>query len=247
MPNCLTPANFRDVVSGRRRGPTATMVRGVLRLAEVPYSLAMRQRNRGFESGRRPSHQVGAVVVSVGNLTLGGTGKTPTVEWLARWFIERGMRTAIISRGYKSKPGSLNDEGQELAQKLPTVTHLQNPDRVAAARQAIDQFACQVIILDRCISASAHTPQFRYRVARRLRAIRFRSRLPARLAPRTTRRFSPRRRRRSHPGRHGRPGRSACKSALSSNNTHQKLLGPSVATLREVYYLLTAPKNRSNN
>jgi tetraacyldisaccharide 4'-kinase len=144
----LDAASFRDVVSGRRRGPTATMLRGILRLAEVPYRWAMRQRNRGFETGRRSSHQVNAVVISVGNLTLGGTGKTPMVEWLARWFIERGIRTAIVSRGYKSKPGSLNDEGKELAQKLPAVTHLQNPDRVAAARQVIDQFGCQVIILD---------------------------------------------------------------------------------------------------
>src|SRR5262249_29633434 len=84
----LDAASFRDVVSGRRRGPTASMLRGILRLAEVPYSFAMRQRNRGFETGKRPSHQVNAIVISVGNLTLGGTGKTPMVEWLARWFIE---------------------------------------------------------------------------------------------------------------------------------------------------------------
>ncbi len=200
----LDAANFRDVVSGRRRGPTATLLRGVLRLAEVPYSLAMRQRNRSFESGRRPSHQVNAIVVSVGNLTLGGTGKTPMVEWLARWFIERGVRTAIVSRGYKSKPGSLNDEGKELAQKLPAATHLQNPDRVAAAQQAIDQFACQLIILD---------DAFQHRRIRRnldivlldaLEPFGFDHVFPRGLLREPLEGLSSRRCRRSHSGRHGR-------------------------------------------
>jgi tetraacyldisaccharide 4'-kinase len=141
-------ADFREVVSGRRRGPVASVLRGVLRLGETPYCLAMRRRNRGFESGRFAIHQVGARVVSVGNLSLGGTGKTPMVEWLARWFLQLSKRTAIVSRGYKSKVGVLNDEGQELSQKLPAVVHLQNPDRVAAAHQAVEQFNSQIIILD---------------------------------------------------------------------------------------------------
>lgn len=141
-------ADFRDVVSGRRRGPAAGLLRGVLRVAELPYSWVVNRRNRDFESGRRPRHDVPIPVISVGNITLGGTGKTPLVEWLARWFMSRQIRVALVSRGYKSAAGSLNDEGQELAQKLPGVPHVQNRDRVAAARQAIEQYASQVIILD---------------------------------------------------------------------------------------------------
>ena len=86
--------------------------------------------------------------MSVGNLSLGGTGKTPLVEWLARWFRERDVRVTIISRGYGAEAGSRNDEALELEQKLPDVPHVQNPDRVAAARMAIEEFDCQLILLD---------------------------------------------------------------------------------------------------
>jgi tetraacyldisaccharide 4'-kinase len=144
----LNASAFRDVVSGRRPGLPAAMLRGILRMAEFPYAWAMQRRNRGFDTGRLQSHRVQAAVISVGNLTLGGTGKTPMVHWLAQWFLNRQLRVAIVSRGYKSTAGALNDEGQELAQRLPGVPHLQNPDRVAAARQAVEQFGSQVIILD---------------------------------------------------------------------------------------------------
>ena len=72
--------------------------------------------------------------MSVGNLTLGGTGKTPLVKWLAHWFAARDVRVAIVSRGYKAVADGLNDEALELAMSLPGVPHVQNPDRVAAAR-----------------------------------------------------------------------------------------------------------------
>jgi len=70
------------------------------------------------------------------------------VEWLARWFRRQGVRVTLISRGYGAQSGSRNDEALELEQKLPDVPHLQNPDRVAAAETAIEQFECQLILLD---------------------------------------------------------------------------------------------------
>jgi tetraacyldisaccharide 4'-kinase len=70
------------------------------------------------------------------------------VEWIARWFSERGLQPAVISRGYGSQGGRLNDEALELAWNLPGVPHLQNPDRVAAAQQAVGDFRCRVIVLD---------------------------------------------------------------------------------------------------
>jgi tetraacyldisaccharide 4'-kinase len=87
-------------------------------------------------------------VVSVGNVTLGGVGKTPLVEWLARWFRQRGVRVTLISRGYGAEAGARNDEALELEQKLPDVPHVQNPDRVEAAEMAIEEFECQLILLD---------------------------------------------------------------------------------------------------
>lgn len=124
------------------------MLRLGLRWAEIPYALAVRWHNARYDSGRAAMHHVPATVVSVGNLTLGGTGKTPMVEWLARWFLCRQRRVTLISRGYGAEAGQENDEARELRQKLPGVPHLQNPDRVAAAHQAIDQFDAQIILLD---------------------------------------------------------------------------------------------------
>ncbi|HEX3999666.1 MAG TPA: tetraacyldisaccharide 4'-kinase [Pirellulales bacterium] len=141
-------SQFRALVSGEQRGIQATLLRGLMRAAEVPYSLAVQWRNRQYDRGRKPVERVGVPVISVGNLTLGGTGKTPLVEWLARWFRERNVRVTIISRGYGAEAGSRNDEALELEQKLPDVPHVQNPDRVAAARMAIEEFDCQLILLD---------------------------------------------------------------------------------------------------
>jgi tetraacyldisaccharide 4'-kinase len=142
------PSEFRDLVSGRRRGLAAMAARMALRAAEIPYTLAVCRRNRGFDQGRLPIERLAVPVVSVGNLTLGGTGKTPLVEWLARWFRHREVRLTLISRGYGAERGGVNDEAQELEQRLPDVPHVQNRDRVAAARLAIEKFECQLILLD---------------------------------------------------------------------------------------------------
>ena len=87
-------------------------------------------------------------MISVGNLTVGGTGKTPVVVWLAKWFRERGASVTLISRGYGAKPGQPNDEYLEIAAQLPDVPHLQNPDRIAAAGEALARQANQALILD---------------------------------------------------------------------------------------------------
>jgi tetraacyldisaccharide 4'-kinase len=87
-------------------------------------------------------------VISVGNLSMGGTGKTPLVAWIARRLQERGVRVTLVSRGYGAAAGQQNDEARELAQKLPDVPHLQNPDRVAAAQQGIAELGSQAILLD---------------------------------------------------------------------------------------------------
>jgi tetraacyldisaccharide 4'-kinase len=144
----LSGAEFREIVSGRRRGALAGALRGALGLLEHPYRWVVARRNARFDRDPRAAAKVPALVVSVGNLSVGGTGKTPFVAWLAEWFIERQRAVTIISRGYGSRDGKQNDEAQELAARLPGVPHLQNPDRVAAARQALAEQVGAVLILD---------------------------------------------------------------------------------------------------
>lgn len=137
-----------DVVSGRKHGMLAALARGALALAEPGYETYIRRRNRRFDTGRLPITAVAAPVISVGNLTVGGTGKTPLVCWLAQWFQARGIRVTLISRGYGRGASQQNDEARELAARLRDVPHLQSPNRVAAAQEALRTNPRQVLILD---------------------------------------------------------------------------------------------------
>ena len=144
----LSPSQFRELISGERRGPGATALRGLLRAVEFPYTALVQRRNRRFDAAHTLIHRVGVPVVSVGNLTLGGTGKTPLVRWIVRWMQQQGIRPAIVSRGYAANDEGWNDEARELAQTLPDIPHVQDPDRVAAAQRAIEEYDCQAIVLD---------------------------------------------------------------------------------------------------
>lgn len=144
----MNATDFYELASGRRRGIGATLARGALRVAEVPYALAMSWRNRRYDRGSADVHRLSVPVLCVGNVTLGGTGKTPMVAWLARWYRQYGVRVALVSRGYGAEATSRNDEALELEQLLPDVPHVQDRDRVAAARLAIEEFESQMIVLD---------------------------------------------------------------------------------------------------
>ena len=135
------------VIRGQRRGPVAMAARAGLRLASWPYGFATWARNRAFDRGWKTVHRAAVPVVSVGNLTLGGTGKTPCVEWVAKFFRERGVQVAIISRGYGAEAGR-NDEAMVLEENLPDVPHLQGADRVARAATAVEELESELLVLD---------------------------------------------------------------------------------------------------
>jgi tetraacyldisaccharide 4'-kinase len=138
---------YSRLIGGEEAGPKAELARALLTLAAVPYGAVVAARNWGYDRGWMRSCRALVPVVSVGNLTLGGTGKTPMVEWVARWFRRRGVRVAILSRGYGATDG-LNDEGRVLEDNLPDVPHLQNPDRVASAQIATGELQAELIVLD---------------------------------------------------------------------------------------------------
>ena len=142
-----TTAWYRAVISGRARGLWPGLQRAGLRLASVPYGLAVGARNRLYDRGWLRSCRAPVPVVSVGNLTAGGTGKTPCVEYVARFYRQHGLRVAVLSRGYGSTGGP-NDEALVLEENLPDVPHLQGPDRAALAAIAVEELESEILVLD---------------------------------------------------------------------------------------------------
>jgi len=139
--------HYLRLVRGESRGLWPTLQRLGLRAAGLPYEMAVRLRNIAYQRGWLCRQQVPVPVVSVGNLTAGGTGKTPCVEHVARFYRGLDRRVAILSRGYGSD-GGRNDEALVLEENLPDVPHLQGADRVALARTAIEELESEVLVLD---------------------------------------------------------------------------------------------------
>jgi tetraacyldisaccharide 4'-kinase len=142
----FNPERWRSIVRGTAGGPGAFALRRLLWLARGPYAVGVWWRNRRFDRGR-DVHRVGVPVISVGNLTVGGTGKTPCVEYIARLLREHDLRVAVLSRGYGVEAGR-NDEAMVLEENLPDVPHYQDADRVALASIAIEESECEVLVLD---------------------------------------------------------------------------------------------------
>ena len=130
-----------------------------------------------YDVGILPRFHLGCQIISVGNVTVGGTGKTPVVEIFARELRDAGRKVAILSRGYRKKEKPLiqrlflgqqfspprvvsdgerllldsemsGDEPYMLARNLPGVVVLVDKDRVKSARYAIKHFGCDMLILD---------------------------------------------------------------------------------------------------
>ena len=102
-----------EVIFGRARGFRASVMRIFLWCLSGIYRVGVACRLKRFRSGRVEQQYLGTQVISIGNLTVGGTGKTPVVELFARTLRGRGRVPAILSRGYKSKklakPQTWND------------------------------------------------------------------------------------------------------------------------------------------
>lgn len=147
MPLLPDAESFRRLVDGSARGAGPAAGRLVLAGLAVPYGLAVAVRNAAYDHGLLHRVTAPVPVVSVGNLTLGGTGKTPLVAWIAARLAAAGRRPAIVSRGYAARPGETSDEAAELALLVPGVRHEADRDRPAAAARAVAHGA-DVIVLD---------------------------------------------------------------------------------------------------
>lgn len=119
-----------------------------LAILEPAYRGAVGLRNAGFDWGIRKSQRVNAPVISVGNLTTGGTGKTPVVALVVQILQQQGRIPGIISRGYRAVDGQGNDEKRVLERLCPGVPHEQNSSRYIAARKLISTSDIDIIVMD---------------------------------------------------------------------------------------------------
>jgi tetraacyldisaccharide 4'-kinase len=138
---------FRTITNGQAHDLVARSWRLLFWWLRWPYSLGVFLRNKLYDWQWKKSIRVPSPVISIGNLTLGGTGKTPCVEYIARQLRDLGRSVVIVSRGYGAEQGP-NDEALMLEEALPDVPHLQNRDRVEAALTAITELEAEVLILD---------------------------------------------------------------------------------------------------
>lgn len=113
------------------------------------YGAVAAVRNWTFDAKLRSVHKLPVPVVSIGNLTVGGTGKTPTTAWLCTQARGRGRRPGVLARGYGRAPGALrNDEGEMLQRRLPFLLQQQDPDRVAAGQRLVQDGADYIVLDD---------------------------------------------------------------------------------------------------
>ena len=139
---------YLQIISREAPGLIGGAARLALTALSWPYAAVVRVRNHLYATGRLKAHRVNVPVLCVGNLTTGGTGKTPLVVWLCRYLQEKHVHCAILTRGYKTQAGELSDEPALLAAQCPDTPVIVNPDRVAGAVEAIRRHNAQVLVMD---------------------------------------------------------------------------------------------------
>ena len=124
-----------------RRSPGARLLRLILIPPAYLYRFLSAARAKAYAVRLLPSEIPLVPTIAVGNLTVGGSGKTPIATWIAQYYASRGLRPGIVLRGYG------RDEGDVHRLRTPDAVVVERPDRLVAAREAAEQGA-RVLVLD---------------------------------------------------------------------------------------------------
>jgi tetraacyldisaccharide 4'-kinase len=132
--SALKTDRIRTIQSGGG-GPGAALARAGLSIIEIGYRLIILTRNALYEAKVLPSHDLGRPTISIGNLTTGGTGKTPLVAMIATELMRQGHHPAVLIRGYHQTKDGRSDEAMEL-ESAGIVVEV-GGDRVESARRIL--------------------------------------------------------------------------------------------------------------
>ncbi|MEE9584412.1 MAG: tetraacyldisaccharide 4'-kinase [Candidatus Brocadiales bacterium] len=142
---------YLSIIREERKGVLPSLVLLALSPFSYSYYVLLRLRELLYRYGILESVPLPVPVISVGNITMGGTGKTPLLELLTKFLLDRGKKVAILSRGYagmKVGENQVNDEYLEFAERLPSVPILLGRDRLSSAREALKDYRPDCLLLD---------------------------------------------------------------------------------------------------
>jgi tetraacyldisaccharide 4'-kinase len=144
---------YRSVISGERFGAFPAILRFGFEVMSWGYTLGVGVRNTLYDTRLIREVRLPVPVISVGNITTGGTGKTPTVIMIVKELLKMGKKPAVLTRGYgaprlpdgmRGKP----DEVMVIEHECPGVAVVVNPSRVAGGREAIQKHGADVLVID---------------------------------------------------------------------------------------------------
>lgn len=153
------------VIHRERRGLLPILILMVLRIFSAVYALGVNVKLSMYRWGILKQHKLPCHVISLGNITVGGTGKTPTAQRLATLIHDMGYRVVILNRGYRATwqediglvsdgekiymtAAEAGDEAYLLAKSLPGIPVVIGKERAVTGEYAVKQLNAQVIILD---------------------------------------------------------------------------------------------------
>jgi len=144
----LNQDSYRNLVSRQSGGLFNWLLLVLLRAVSMLYAIGICVRNLCYDKGWLKTRGVSVPVISIGNITTGGTGKTPLVIWMCKLLHEKGKACAILTRGYKAEQGKLTDEPAILAKLCPDAKIVINSDRFAGAVKATEELGAEVLVMD---------------------------------------------------------------------------------------------------
>ena len=138
---------FYELMTDQRSGLLDKIIQMILWVLSLGYGVVVALTRSLYQKGSLSVYQAPKPVVSIGNITTGGVGKTPLVIWLVKVLNQRGIKAAVLSRGYGAAQG-LNDEAKMFQEIFPQVPILVGRNRKASIQKALAQEPVDMLVAD---------------------------------------------------------------------------------------------------